>query len=753
MAPLKLGHDVVMTQGRHCGGPHYIGKVIFMQAIPTRRHLLVSLAAAGAVPPESRLLFISTNGAVPGAPIAPVVPKAFKEFGGVRIDNYDWLRDHGDPRVLAYLEAENAYTDARLEPIKPLVAELAAELTAREAQEDVSVPTVENGYVYERRFTQGAQYPCIVRRKDSPGAEEEIVLDVGALAAGHQQQYQLASWSVSPDNTRVAFAVDFTGDREFCIFVRTIASGEIVNPGIDNAGSDLVFAADSDTLFYVRNEPTTLRSYQVWQRRLGSNPKTDVLIYEESDPAFSVSIDLSASRKFVLLDIDEELTSEFRYLPADQPAAELKVIEPRRCGVIYDVDHVGDEFFIRTNLDAPDFRLMSAPQAMPAARHWKEIVPQEPGRYLSRFKAFETFLAVDLEDERGTTIRVFSLPDRREIPVPRPTAIGVASTSFLYDNEANLDPAATVLRFQFSSPLQPQCVYDFDVMTSALTLRKQDSASRWFDQHCYALDQLEATAPDGERVPITIVYRKDMRRQEGNPTLIVGYGAYGLSLRVTFTRSAFSLIDRGFAYAIAHVRGGHEKGERWYAEGRMLNKRNTFTDFIAVTEMLIAQGYADSRTVFAQGGSAGGLLVGTIANLRPDLYAGIVAEVPFVDVVTTMSDASVPLTTLEYDEWGNPAVKREYDYMLSYSPYDNVTRKSYPAMFVTAGFYDSQVSYAEPAKWVARLRANKTDTHDLLLKTDMSAGHDGRSGRLGSIEESAEIIGWLIAHARDGHFG
>ena len=629
---------------------------------------------------------------------------------------------------------------------RPLIDELAAELKAREAQEDASVPTAYNGYIYERRFSQGAQYPYVVRRKDEHGAQDEIVLNVGELAAGHQQ-YQLGSWNVSPDNERVAFSVDFTGGREFRIFVRTIATGETVDQGIDNASSDLVFAADSDTLFYVRNEPTTLRSYQVWRHRLGSNPNSDVLIYEESDPTFDISITLSGSRKFILLNISEERTSEFRYLPANQPTGELKIIEPRRQGVIYEVDHVGDQFYIRTNLDAPDFRLMRAPQATPAAQYWNEIVPEQPGHHLSHFRAFETFVAVDVENESGTTIRVFSLPELREIPVPRPAAIGVASSSFVDDNEANLDPAANVLRFHFSSPVKPQCVYDFDVTTGALTLRKQDQASRWFDPNRYVLDQLSAPAPDGERVPITIVYRKDMRRAEGNPTLIVGYGAYGLSLHATFTRSVFSLIDRGFVYAIAHVRGGHEKGERWYAEGRMLNKRNTFTDFIAVTETLIAKGYGDPRAIFAQGGSAGGLLMGAIANLRPDLYAGIVAEVPFVDVVTTMSDASVPLTTLEYDEWGNPAVKREYDYMLSYSPYDNVGQKSYPAMFVTAGFYDSQVSYAEPAKWVAKLRAGKTDTHDLLFKTDMAAGHGGRSGRLGSIEQDAETAAWLIAHA------
>jgi len=722
-----------------------------MRGLSTRRFFAFGLAAAGAVPLASRLPFSSAN-AIESAghpfPIAPAVPKTFRAFGGVRIDNYDWLRDRKDPRVLAYLKAENAYADARLATIKPLVDELAAELRAREAQEDSSVPTAFNGYLYERRFIQGAQYPSIVRRKDALAAPEEIVLDVAALAAGYRQHYQLSSWNVSPDNTRVAFAVDFTGGRDFRIFVRTIATGEIIDQGIDNASSDLVFAADSETLFYVRNEPETLRSYQVWRHRLDSDPKTDALVYEESDPTFSVSIGLSRSRKFILLSIEEERTSEIRYLPADQSTEELKIIEPRQPGIIYDVDHIGGEFFIRTNLDAPDFRLMRVPQPTPAAMHWEEIVPEQAGRYLSHFRVFETFVAVDTEDESGTTIRVFTLPELREIPVPRPAAIGVASSAF-DENEANLDPAAKVLRFHFSSPLEPQCVYDFDVTTGALKLRKEDPATRWFDRHRYGLDQLSATAPDGELVPLTIVYRKDVRLAGGNPALIVGYGAYGLSSRATFTRSVFSLIDRGFVYAIAHVRGGHEKGERWYAQGRMLNKRNTFTDFIAATETLIAQGYADSDAVFAQGGSAGGLLMGAIANLRPDLYAGVVAEVPFVDIVTTMSDTSVPLTTLEYDEWGNPAVQREYDYMLSYSPYDNVAAKNYPPMFVTAGFYDSQVSYAEPAKWVAKLRANKTDRHELLLKTDMTAGHDGRSGRLGSVEQSAEIMAWLIAHARD----
>jgi oligopeptidase B len=429
-----------------------------------------------------------------------------------------------------------------------------------------------------------------------------------------------------------------------------------------------------------------------------------------------------------------------------RPTSPLKLIEPRRRGVIYDVDHTGDTFFVRTNLSAPDFRLMRAPEACP--NQWTELVAQESGHFLGHFEAFDAFVAVDIEDEDGMKIRAFSFPDGREIPVPRIDGIGVASRSFEKDDEANLEAATSVLRFRVSGPLQPECIHDFDVSSRTLTARKQDPAKDRLDRKRYAVDRLYAIASDGEAVPLTVVYRKDLRRPGGNPALIVGYGAYGLSLRPTFAPSAFSLLDRGFIHAIAHVRGGREKGDRWYAQGRLLTKRNTFTDFIAATETLIAQGYADPQAVFAQGGSAGGLLMGAIANLRPDLYAGIVAEVPFVDVITTMSDASVPLTTLEYEEWGNPDIKREYDYMLSYSPYDNVAQRSYPAMFVTAGFYDSQVSYAEPAKWVARLRACKIDQRDVLLRTDMNSGHGGRSGRGGSTRQNAEIIGWMIKQAR-----
>jgi len=724
----------------------------------TRRRLLLLLGAAGLVPAAAwtrQSAGAATAG--PQAPVAPLVPRTVEAFGRSRTDNYDWLRDRSDPNVTAYLQAENAYAQAQLAAIKPLVDELAEELRTRNSDADASVPALSNGYFYERRFSHGASYPLIVRRKAADVTEEpaeEVVLDVGALAsaalAAGNLQYRLGNWTVSPDNTRVAFAVDFTGYLQYRIFVRTIATGEVVDQGVANASPSLVFAGDGRTLFYVRNEPKTVRSYQVWRHVVGGDASSDVLVYEERDPAYSVSLDQSKSRKFILLSCDEERSSELRYLASNDPTGEFKVMEPRRRGVRYDVDHVGRTFIIQTNLQAPDYRLMSAPEASPGAQNWVELIPQSPGHHLGHFEAFEKFVAVDIEDERGTAIRLFELPSMHEISVPRPSEIGVASTRFFFANEANLDPAATVLQLRFSNPLQPRCVYDFDIRTRELTLRKQDPESRWFDASRYQLDRIEAIAPDGERVPVTIVYRKDLRRPAGNPTLVAGYGAYGLSFRPSFDAQPISLVDRGFVYAIAHVRGGHEKGERWYDEGRMLLKRNTFTDFIAVTEALIAQRYADAGAVFARGRSAGGLLMGSVANLRPDLFAGVVAEVPFVDLLTTMSDPSVPLTTLEYDEWGNPAVQQQYEYMLSYSPYDNVTHMNYPAMFVTAGFYDSQVSYAEPAKWVALLRSRKTDARDLLFKTDMGAGHSGQSGRLGSIEESAEILAWLVAHARNG---
>ena len=713
-----------------------------MAALGAGLVLLCSIA----LPPESSL---HAEGAAPGVspPVARVVQKTMIEHGRSRTDNYDWLRNTEDPEGIAYVQAENAYAERNLRPIEPLIDEIAAELRAREAREDASVPYLDNGYLYEQRFTDGAQYPVIVRRKDLPGAPEEVVLDIAALAAGHPY-YRVNRWDVSPDGARVAFAVDFTGGRRHRLFVRTIATGETHDEGIVDAAASFAFAADSETLFYVRVDPQTVRSHELWRHRAGADPATDALVYAEPDPQFEIYVFLSKSREYILLACDQENTSEIRYLRADQPTGAFAVMEPRKTGVRYFANHVADTFFIRTNLDAPDYRLMRAPQEEPDAAHWAELVPNRPGYYLWRFEPFNDFVAFDAEHEGAVSAHVLRLSDMREVTVPLPTTIGVATTDFFFGGfGGNRDPRTHMLRLRFTAPLQPESTYDFDVKSGTLTLRKQDPAAHWFRPDAYQLERISAAAPDGEQVPVTLVYRKDLRRPGGNPTVLLGYGAYGFSSRPVFTAAAFSLIDRGFVYAIAHVRGGHERGERWYAQGRLFNKRNTFTDFIAAGEALIANGYSDRRALFAQGRSAGGLLVGAVANLHPQLFAGIVAEVPFVDVITSMSDPSVPLTTLEYEEWGNPAIADQYDYMLSYSPYDNVAPKAYPAMFVTAAIHDSQVSFAEAAKWVARLRANKTDDHELLLKVDMGAGHSGPSGRLGAIRETAEISAWLVSQA------
>jgi len=679
-------------------------------------------------------------------PVAKTIAKFFNEFGHRRVDNYDWLRNEHDLDVLGYLEAENAYAAARLAQIKPLVEELEHELHARVDGSRESPEFFDNGYLYQRRLTAGARFPVIVRHKPEPGALEQVVLDVESLAAGHKQ-YSLDNYAVSPDNNRVAFAVDFTGDRSHRILVRDIVSGQVADTGIKDVASDFVFSADSKSLFYIRVEPSTVRSYQVWRHTIGTNASHDRLVYEEADPTFEVSLSRTKSGRFILLKLDQQRATEIRYLAADRPDDAFKVLEPRRHGLIYEADHIGDRFYVRTNLNAPDFRLVIAPETAPHAANWATVVAEKPGHFMAQLELFDTFIALVEEHDAVQSVRVFHRADMSEISVPRPAEIGVLDPD-LAQGASNRDPSATTLRLRFSAPALPITAYDFDTQTGELSLRKKSWAWAWCDPQAYEVKRIVASTPDGESIPITFMYRKELLRAGGNPTLVTGYGAYGLSTLPSFSDSWISLVDRGFVYAIAHVRGGREKGRRWHDGGSVLNKRNSFTDFITATEALIAQGVSDQKRVFAYGASAGGLLVGAVANMRPDLYAGIVAEVPFVDVVTTMADPTLPLTTLEYEEWGNPAIKGQYDTMLSYSPYDNVAAKPYPAMFVTAALHDSQVGYHEPAKWVARLRAMKTDGNELLFLTDMSAGHTGTAGRFGSTEERARIIAWLIAQSQ-----
>ena len=678
-------------------------------------------------------------------PVAKIVPYMMEAHGTQRIDNYHWMRDRTDPAVMSYLKAENAYAASRLEPLKPLIAELDAELRARADGADQSPPFSDSRFIYRRRIAKGASHPQIVRSRIMPDSVEQVVLDIERLAANHPH-YDVADFVVSPDGNSVAFAVDFTGGRQHRIFIRNITTGEIADTGISGAAADLVFSTDSEWLFYVRLQPGSARAHQLWRHALGVEGAEAQLLYEETDPTFELNLSRSKSGKYILLNSSHQQSSEVRYLAAERPLEAMRIMEPRRSGVVYDADHVGDTFYVRTNLGAPDFRIMQTPQDGPGAGRWTELIGETPGRLIADFELFDSFIALVEEANANQSVRVYRFADRQLMDVPVPAEIGVAEIGFA-KTAGNRNAETSMLRLRFSGPKHPETIYDFDTQTGAMTARKRSSAWTWFRPDSYNVRRISIAARDGEAVPVTLTYRNDLLRKGGNPVLITAYGAYGTSELPTFPETWLSLIDRGFVLAQAHVRGGHEKGARWYDQGRVLNKTNSYNDFIDATEALIAQGHADPRRVFAQGASAGGLLVAVAANRRPDLYAGIVAEVPFVDVINTMSDPTLPLTTLEYDEWGNPAIEQHYRAMQSYSPYDNVTPRPLPPMLVTAALNDSQVGYHEPAKWVARLRAMREDDNEILLMTSMNAGHLGKPGRFGSSKENATIIAWLIERA------
>jgi oligopeptidase B len=679
-------------------------------------------------------------------PVAKIEPKTLELNGVTRTDNYYWLRDKTNPDVVAYLNAENAYAETQLSPLKATIDELYKEMADRLDDAKKGVPYFDNGYWYEERFAEGANYQVIIRRKGTLQAPEEVVLDVPELAKSHKQ-FNLNKWEVSPDGSLVAYAADLSGDRMHTIFVRRISTQEQLDASVTGADSTMAWAGDNATLFYLKNDPKTYRSFQAMRHAVGKPVSEDALVYEEKDEAFGLTLGKTKSKKFVVIQVEHLQTSEMLIIPAAAPATAAKVIAPREKGVRYYIDHVGQSFFIRTNKNAPDFRIVKAPEADPAPAKWVDVVAERPGTYLGGFEVFNTFISVDEEHDAIGTVRIIRTDKKEERPVPAPAIVGVLSVSDFKD-AVNLDPSLKTLRVGFSSPTTPEQIYDYDVESGTMKLLRDDPATRWFKPEPYEVVRIAAPTADGETVPVTVLYRKDKKLPGGNPTLLHGYGAYGISTMPAFSATWISLVDRGFIFALAHVRGGREKGERWYAQGRMLNKKNTFTDYIAAGDALIAQGYTNPKQLFARGGSAGGLLMGAVANMRPELFAGVVAQVPFVDVITTMADSTIPLTTFEYEEWGNPAIKDQFDYMLSYSPYDHVEAKSYPPLFVTAGINDSQVAYFEPAKWVAKLRAMKTDQHQLLFLTEMDAGHSGDSGRLGFLEERAKIAAWLLDRAK-----
>ena len=678
----------------------------------------------------------------PAAPRATPRPHRVSATGGVRTDEYYWLRDdaRNDPDVIAYLEAENAYTRAMLAHAAPLEQRLYAEIVGRIKQDDASVPWRRRGYWYYSRYEEGREYPIHARKAGSLAAAEEVLLDVNELARGFEF-FQVGALEVSPDNAVLAYAEDNVGRRQWTLRFRDIASGVLLADRIANAEPGIAWAADSRTVFYVEKDVETLLGCRVRKHVLGTDPALDPLVYEEEDDSFYLDIGTTKDDRYIVIGAESTVASEMRYADAADPVA-FKVLLPRERDHLYFAEHLAGRWILRTNWDAPNFRLMEVAVADAADRgRWREILPQRDDAFIHDFDVFDRFLAISERSDGLRKIRI-----RR---------FGGGDDFFIASDEAaymtalgqNAELDTDVVRYTYTSPATPWSTYEYDVHTGTRTLLKREPVLGDFDAARYATEFLWAPARDGRRIPVSLVYRKGFVRNVTAPLLLEGYGAYGFSSDPVFSLEKVSLLDRGFVCATAHVRGGQELGRRWYDDGRLLAKRNTFTDFIDATRFLVQERYADPARVFATGGSAGGLLMGAIANMAPELYRGIVAHVPFVDVVTTMLDESIPLTTNEYDEWGDPKEKVYYDYMLSYSPYDNVAAQAYPAMLVTTGFWDSQVQYFEPAKWVARLRSRQTGTRPLLLRTTMEAGHGGKSGRFQRFHEVAEEYAFVLDQA------
>ncbi len=673
----------------------------------------------------------------PTPPVARVDPVELETHGHVRTDPYYWLREREAPEVIAYLEAENAYTDAMMVHTQGLQETLFQEIRGRIKQTDATAPYRRDDYGYYTRYEDGREYPIHCRVKRAPDASEEVMLDVNAMAEGHEF-LSVGQYAVSAGQDLLAYPVDTVGRRFYTIHFRDLSTGEGLADAIPDVTGNMAWAEDNRTLFYTKQDPTTLRSYRVYRHVLGTDPAADELVYEETDDTFHCQVFKTHSRRYLVIGSEQTLSSEYYFMPADEPGGTFTLFAARERKHEYRIDHHGDHFYVRTNDGAENFRLMRTPVDATDKAHWEEVIPHRDDVLLEGIELFADHMVV-VERAEGLIqmrIRPWSGGEEHYIDFGEPAYLAYPSDNHQFDTP--------VVRYTYTSLTTPRSVYDYDMDTREKTLVKQDEVLGGFEAANYVTERLWATADDGTAVPISIVYRRDLPRDVGGPLLLYGYGSYGYSMDATFLAERVSLLDRGFAYAIAHIRGGEEMGRRWYKDGKLLKKRNTFTDFIACAEHLIAQGYAAPDGVCALGGSAGGLLMGAVCNMRPDLFAGILASVPFVDVVTTMLDESIPLTTSEYDEWGNPNDKAYYDYMLSYSPYDNVAAADYPHMLVITSLPDSQVQYWEPAKWVARLRAVKTDENRLLLRTKMEAGHGGVSGRYKRYKETAFIYTFLL---------
>ena len=693
---------------------------------------------------------------MPTPPKAAVRPHAMTVHGHTRVDNYYWLNERENPEVLAYLEAENQYADACLKHTEPLQEQLFKEITGRIKQDDNSVPIKIRDYYHYTRFEEGKEYPIYCRKKHSLDAPEEVMLDGNQLAEGHAF-FEIGEISLSEDDRLLAYSVDTVSRRIYTVYVKNLETGKLVGEPIENTSGNLVWASDNKTLFYgVKDE--SLRPYKIMRHCLGTAASDDVQVYEETDETFVCYINKTKSRKYLIINSDSTLSSESRILESDRPEGEFRVFQERQPDMLYGIDHYREHFYIQTNADgARNYKIMRTPIAQTEKERWIEVIAHREQVMIEGFSIFDKFFVIEEREGGLVKIRVMTWDGDTDYYIDFGEPAYTASVG------GNPDFDATALRYAYTSMTTPSSVFEFDMEKRTKTLLKQQEVVGGYNSTDYVTERLMVPSHDGVLVPMSIVYKKQvvepaettLTKVSGpstlnRPLVLYGYGSYGSSMDAYFSVARLSLLNRGFIWAIAHIRGGEEMGRQWYEDGKMLHKKNTFLDFIACAEHLINKGYTSADKMFAMGGSAGGLLVGAVVNMRPDLWEGVIAQVPFVDVVTTMLDESIPLTTGEYDEWGNPNEKQYYDYMLSYSPYDNVEAKNYPAMLITTGLHDSQVQYWEPAKWAAKLRALKTDKNPLYLKTEMDYGHGGASGRFEGYKEIALEYAFMLDVLEDG---
>lgn len=676
-------------------------------------------------------------------PIAEIKPTTRILHGDTVVDNYYWMIDYfkkgpDSTKVVDYLTAENKYVDTMMSGTKAFREDLFKELKGRVKEKDESVPYLENGYYYYRKTEDGKQYYKLCRKKGSLDAPEEILMDVDEMAKGHPY-YSVSGYTVSPDNKMMAYGVDSVSRRQYVLHVKDLETGKIYKDKVDNTEGYAVWAADNKSMFYTAKNPTTLLSEKIKKHILGTDAATDLVVYEEKDKSNYIGVAKVKSGKFILIYSSATMSDEIRMIPADQPTAAFKVFTPRTKDVKYDVVALDDKFLIVTNWDAQNFRLMETPLDKLGKENWKEVIPNRKDVLLSGVDEYKDFIVLSERKNGLSQLQIKSLksPDGHYLDFGEPT--------YTARNTGNPEYNSKTFRYVYTSMTTPNSVYDYNMETKAKTLLKEQEVVGGYKKEDYVTERVYATAKDGTKVPISLVYKKGLKKDGSAPLLLYGYGSYGATMDAGFSSNNLSLLNRGFVYALAHIRGGQEMGRYWYDDGKLMKKMNTFTDFIDCGNFLISEKFTSKGHLYAQGGSAGGLLMGAVINLAPDMWNGIIAQVPFVDVVNTMLDESIPLTTNEFDEWGNPKKKDAYTYMKSYSPYENIEKKAYPNMLVTTGLHDSQVQYFEPAKWVAKLRATKTDKNILLLKTDMDFGHGGASGRFDYLKDIALNYAFLFA--------